>query len=85
MSEIVTSRKCSGHRYNWCPQCDELWIASRMLASGVDCCPACEGPVLPYIGRSPYDVSRPRVDDAPRSGRQPRETDGLLAARWSTV
>jgi hypothetical protein len=29
--------------------------AARMAQAGVQHCPSCEGPVLAYIGRSPYD------------------------------
>jgi hypothetical protein len=63
MSEIATSRNRAGRRYKWCPSCDELWLAARMAAAGVDRCPACDGPVLPYVGRSPYDVGRSCADD----------------------
>jgi hypothetical protein len=42
-------------RYNWCPTCQELWGAAWMAQAGVPNCPRCEGPVLAYIGRSPYD------------------------------
>ena len=42
-------------RYNWCPTCRELWGAAWMVQVGVQTCPACDGPVFAYVGRSPYD------------------------------
>ena len=42
-------------RYNGCPSCQERWGAARMARVGVQNCLSCEGPVHPYIGRSPYD------------------------------
>jgi hypothetical protein len=43
-------------RYNWCPTCQELRGAVWMAHAGLQSCPSCEGPVLAYIGRSPYDA-----------------------------
>ena len=83
MSEIAASSKCSGHRSNWCSSCDELWVASRVVASGVDRCPACDGPVLAYMGRLPDDVRRRCANDAQGHARQFRTTDGLEASRRS--
>jgi hypothetical protein len=42
-------------RGNWCPTCQELWGAAWMAHVGARNCPACDGPVFAYIGRSPYD------------------------------
>ena len=42
-------------RYNCCPTRQELSGAAWMAQAGVQNCPSCEGPVLAYIGRPPYD------------------------------
>ncbi len=84
MPEIAASSNCPRHRYNWCPSCDELWVVTRMAASGVDRCPICDGPVLAYIGRTPYDLDVPRTG----GGSEPRgpgwDPGGLAALRRST-
>jgi uncharacterized paraquat-inducible protein A len=69
MSQIQPTRERIGHRYNWCPSCDELWLVALMRSAGVAHCPKCDGPVLAYIGRSPYDVERPQTDE--ERARQP--------------
>ena len=65
MSRSATHSNREGHRYNWCPGCDELWGAGWMAAARVDRCPRCDGRLLPYVGRSPYDVAPPWADDTP--------------------
>jgi hypothetical protein len=42
-------------RYNWCPTRQELWGAAWMAQAAGQNCPSCDGLVLAYIGRSPYD------------------------------
>ena len=69
MSPIAASPSFRGHRYSWCPSCDELWLTARMAAAGADRCPACDGPVLPYVGRSPYDEPRGGADNGPGTRR----------------
>jgi hypothetical protein len=44
-------------RYNWCPRCMELWVATWMARVGVEHCPLCDGPVYPSPGRSRYDAA----------------------------
>ena len=44
------------HRYKWCPACEELWVVSWMASIGVNSCPLCDGRLLAYVGRSPYDI-----------------------------
>jgi hypothetical protein len=52
-------------RYNWCPTRQELWGAAWMAQVGVQDCPSCDGRVLAYIGRSPYDPDA-RTQSSPR-------------------
>jgi hypothetical protein len=54
-------------RYKWCPVCEELWVAARMARTGVNRCPLCDGVVLAYVGRSPYDIVSEPGTDVPRS------------------
>jgi Zn-finger nucleic acid-binding protein len=54
--ELAASEARERRRYNWCPACQELWVAARKDGVDVSRCPACDGPVLAYIGRSPYDT-----------------------------
>lgn len=53
--EPVTTGRQSRRQYNWCPRCRELWVAAWMAQQGLRTCPSCEGPVLGYVGRTPYD------------------------------
>ena len=70
----------SGHRYSWCPSCDELWVTESMAAQGVRCCPLCDGPVLAYVGRSPYDMPPGRTDDPPGPATASQTLDGRISA-----
>ncbi len=81
MFNVAASSKGSRRRYNWCPSCDELWVVARMAASGVDRCPVCDGPVLPYIGRSPYDLGQPGMGDESEPRGPRHDPDGLAALR----
>ena len=65
-------------KYNWCPECKELWVAAWMTRLGVGTCPLCETPVVPLerLGADPRrDFQDLRLDAAslthetPRSGR----------------
>jgi hypothetical protein len=87
MFETAASRKLAGRRYNWCPGCGELWLAGWMAAADVDRCPSCGRGVLPYIGRSPYDVGHASADDGPKRARRRRESnaDGLTLPRRFTA
>ena len=84
MSHIAAFPHSAGHRYSWCPSCDELWVTEWMAAEGVHRCPLCDGRVLAYVGRSPYDMPRGRADDPPRpAAGHGRETDGSAPPRRS--
>ena len=40
------SERARESKYNWCPECHELWVAERMARLGVSVCPLCETPVV---------------------------------------
>jgi len=85
MSHIAASshsagHRCSCHRYSWCPSCDELWVTEWMAAAGVDRCPVCDGRVLAYVGRSPYDIPRARADDPRGPATAPQTPDRRISA-----
>jgi hypothetical protein len=80
MSHIAAYPHSAGHRYKWCPSCDELWVTDWMAAKGVDRCPLCDGRVLAYIGRSPYDVPRGRAYDRPGPATASQTPDGRISA-----
>jgi len=80
MSHIAASPDSAGHRYSWCPSCDELWVTERMVAAGVRRCPVCDGRVLAYVGRSPYDIPPGRTDDPPGRATASQTRDGRIGA-----
>jgi hypothetical protein len=79
MSHVAAFPHAAGHRYSWCPSCHELWLTESMAAAGVDRCPVCDGRVLAYVGRSPYDMPRGRADDPPGPGTTPQTRDGRIS------
>jgi hypothetical protein len=81
MSHIAAaSPHSAGHRYDWCPSCDELWVTEWMAAEGVHRCPICRGRVLAYVGRSPYDMPRGRAKDPPGPATATQARDGPISA-----
>jgi len=80
MSQIAAVPHSAGHRYSWCPSCDELWVREWMAADGVRRCPVCDGRVLAYVGRSPYDMPRDRADDPAGPATGSRTRDGRIGA-----
>ena len=40
------SERARESKYNWCPECHELWVAEWMARLGVSVCPLCETPVV---------------------------------------
>ena len=40
------NEQASPSKYNWCPQCHELWVAEWMTRLSVSVCPLCETPVI---------------------------------------
>ena len=83
MSHIAAVPHSAGHRYSWCPSCDELWVTEWMAAEGVRRCPVCDGRLLAYVGRSPYDMPRGHTDDPPRSATALQTRDGRISALTS--
>jgi hypothetical protein len=81
MSHIAAFPHSAGHRYSWCPSCDELWVTEWMAAKGVHRCSVCDGRVLAYAGRSPYDMPRGDTDDPPG----PATASQTLNARISAL
>jgi len=75
MSQIAAVPHSAGHRYSWCPSCDELWVTGWMAALGVRRCPVCDGALVAHVGRCPYDMPPVRADDpaGPATGSQARE------------
>ena len=80
MSHIAAFPHSAGHRYSWCPSCDELWVTEWMAAEGVHGCPVCDGRILAYVGRSPYDMLRGRADDPPEPATVSQTLDGRIRA-----
>jgi len=80
MSHVAAFPHSAGHRYSWCPSCDELWVTEWMAAQGVHRCPACDGGVLAYVGRSPYDAPRGRADGPPGPVTASPTPDGPISA-----
>lgn len=40
-----------GPHYYYCRSCRELWGMDWMIRSGIEHCPACDGPVEPQVSR----------------------------------
>jgi hypothetical protein len=80
MSHIAASRQSAGHRYSWCPDCDELWVREWLAAESVRRCPVCDGLILAYVGRSPYDLPRGHPDDPPSPATASQTRDGRISA-----
>ena len=80
MSHIAAFPHSAGHRDSWCPSCDELSVTEWMAAEGVHRCPVCDGRVLAYVGRSPYDMPRDRNDDPPGHATASQTLDGRISA-----
>jgi predicted Rdx family selenoprotein len=55
MSHMPVTGRRTHRQYNWCPRCRELWAAAWMAQKGLSACPSCEGHVLGYVARTPYD------------------------------
>jgi hypothetical protein len=83
MSHIAAVPHSAGHRYSWCPSCDELWVTVWMAAEGVRCCPVCDGRLLGYVGRSPYDMPCAHTDDPPGPATVLQTRDGRISALTS--
>ena len=76
-----STRHC---KYNWCPNCKELWAADWMAAARVNSCPLCDTTVVkpPYssqMQRKEQSTARvPGLTRLSRRARQRRAITGWL-------
>ncbi len=80
MSHIAAFPHSAGHRYSWCPSCDELWVTEWMAPEGVHRRSVCDGRVLAYVGRSQYDMPRGDTDDPPGPATASQTLNGRISA-----